>query len=85
MERILLKMETLNNHQEEELTARLGVLAKSLHNSVDTKIVLKGGNWYSEGNVFWNGRPVCNDGWKSTSQQPHVVCRSLGFETVNIN
>ena len=81
--RILTKMEAHNNHQEEELTTRLGALAKSLHNSVDTKIVLKGGDWYSEGNVFWNGKPVCDDGWNSTSKQPNVVCRSLGFETVN--
>ena len=84
---LLKKVEALNDRirqiEDLKLTARLGALAKSLHNSVDTNIVLKGGDWYSEGNVFWNGKPVCDDGWNSTSKQPNVVCRSLGFETVD--
>ena len=81
--RILTKVEALSNYQDEEPT-RLTALAKSLQKSADTKIILKGGDWYSKGNVFWNGKPVCDDGWNSTSKQQEVVCRSLGFETVDI-
>ena len=60
-------------------------LSQSLQKSAETKIVLKGGDWYSKGNVFWNGKPVCDDGWDSNdATQAQVVCRSLGFKTVSI-
>ena len=76
-------MENLSNYQEDEPN-RLTELSKSLQKSAETKIVLKGGDWYSKGNVFWNGKPVCDDGWNSTTTQAQVVCRSLGFKKVNI-
>ena len=81
--RIQTKVETLSNYQENE-PKKITELSKSLQKSAETKIVLKGGDWYSKGNVFWNGKPVCDDGWNSTTTQAQVVCRSLGFKTVNI-
>ena len=61
-------------------------LSQSLQKSAETKIVLKGGDWYSKGNVFWNGKPVCDDGWDSNdATQAQVVCRSLGFRGYNLH
>ena len=73
----------LHNRLSDEESNRL-VMSKSMQTAVETGVVLKGGDWHSFGNVYVNGKPVCDDGWNSTSNQPAVVCRSLGFRTVNI-
>ena len=42
------------------------------------KICLIGGQGDHEGNVYFEGKPVCDDGW--TFADAHVVCRTLGFK-----
>ena len=39
-------------------------------------IQLRGGSSASEGNVFINGQPVCDDYWDS--RDARVACRMLG-------
>ena len=41
------------------------------------KLTLRGGSRPSEGNVFFNGEPVCDDKWGNS--EANVVCRELGF------
>ena len=42
----------------------------------DTKIELKGGSRGNEGNVYVNGKPVCDDMWDK--KDAIVACRMLG-------
>ena len=39
-------------------------------------ITLVGGSTTNEGNVFVNGKPVCDDAWDDTDAL--VTCRTLG-------
>ena len=41
------------------------------------KIELRGGSHHTEGNVFVNGKPVCDDMWDE--KDATVACRMLGF------
>merc|ERR1712106_380323 len=51
---------------------------KDEHNdNKDGKIELKGGSSSEEGNVFVNGKPVCDDMWDR--KDATVACRMLGF------
>ena len=43
----------------------------------DTKIELRGGSNRKEGNVFINGKPVCDDMWDK--KDATVACRMLGW------
>ena len=49
----------------------------------EDKICLIGGENEAEGNVFFGGKPVCDDGW--TFADAHVVCQSLGFKAADIS
>ena len=42
-----------------------------------SKIELRGGSRRTEGNVFVNGKPVCDDMWDK--KDATVACRMLGF------
>ena len=42
-----------------------------------SKICLIGGSGPHEGNIYFEGKPICDDGW--TFANAHVVCTSLGF------
>merc|ERR1719312_2042172 len=44
-----------------------------------TKIELKGGSSRNEGNVFLNGKPVCDDMWDK--KDATVACRMLGYKS----
>eukprot|EP00092_Neocalanus_flemingeri_P030752 GFUD01033395.1.p1 GENE.GFUD01033395.1~~GFUD01033395.1.p1 ORF type:complete len:725 (+),score=108.76 GFUD01033395.1:33-2207(+) len=44
---------------------------------VNNMITLQGGSVPSEGNVFVNGKPVCDDGWDTN--EAAVACRMLGY------
>lgn len=68
---------------EDNLNMRLGILETGLGDLEKRKtsdITLKGGDFWSYGNVFINGGPVCDDHW--TSNEAMVVCKSLGFRMV---
>jgi len=43
------------------------------------KICLIGGDSDNEGNVYFEGRPICDDGW--TFADAHVVCTALGYQS----
>ena len=45
--------------------------------STKSKIELRGGSSNSEGNVFVNGQPVCDDMWDKNDAD--VACRMLGY------
>eukprot|EP00092_Neocalanus_flemingeri_P006029 GFUD01006497.1.p1 GENE.GFUD01006497.1~~GFUD01006497.1.p1 ORF type:complete len:1454 (-),score=172.81 GFUD01006497.1:158-4519(-) len=47
-------------------------------NTDNLPIELRGGNSTSEGNVFVNGKPVCDEGWGVN--EAAVTCRLLGFQ-----
>ena len=47
------------------------------HNSQDGIIELHGGKVPREGNVFIDGRPVCDDSWDLSDAI--VTCRMLGY------
>ena len=42
-----------------------------------TKVELRGGSRRNEGNVFVNGKPVCDDMWDKNDAT--VACRMLGY------
>ena len=68
---------------EDKLGKRLGILENGvgdLEKRKTSDITLKGGDFWSNGNVFINGGPVCDDHW--TSKEAMVVCKSLGFRMV---
>ena len=70
---------------EDKLGKRLGILENGLGDLEKRKtsdITLKGGDFWSSGNVFINGGPVCDDHW--TSNEAMVVCKSLGFRMVRV-
>jgi len=46
---------------------------------IGTLVTLQGGSLDSEGNVFINGQPVCDDAWDDTDAG--VVCRQLGYSS----
>ena len=46
------------------------------------KVELRGGTSRKEGNVFVNGKPVCDDMWDKDDAT--VVCRMLGYDSVFI-
>ena len=49
----------------------------------DAKIELKGGSSPMEGNVFVNGKPVCDDLWDDDDAT--VACRMLGYYFILID
>ena len=47
------------------------------HDHDHSKIELRGGSSPAEGNVFMNGKPVCDDMWDKNDAT--VACRMLGY------
>ena len=82
------RIDSVDSESVEEhlhLGKRLEILENGLGDLEKRKtsdIALKGGDFWSSGNVFINGGPVCDDHW--TSNEAMVVCKSLGFRMVRV-
>ena len=45
-------------------------------------VCIRGGSC-STGNVFFRGKPICDDGWDL--QDANVICRQLGFQKAKLH
>jgi len=72
----------LNASQEEISNLKRDL--KKIHQVINSRqgIELRGGSSWMEGNLFVDGKPVCDDQWQTNlhgNQNAGVVCRMLGF------
>merc|ERR1711892_405105 len=69
-------------HQKRDNCGRkegAGVICSGSRKEAKTKVELRGGSRRNEGNVFVNGKPVCDDMWDKNDAT--VACRMLGYKS----
>ena len=73
---------SLQNKDELSLQNSFKSDFEKLEKRMKANLVLRGGDSWSNGNVFINGGPVCDDEWAVNNNNAKVVCTSLGFRQV---
>jgi len=78
------KVDMASMHSQIRLLSEQVVNEEKIHQVINSRqgIELRGGTSWMEGNLFVDGKPVCDDRWETVrygNQNAGVVCRMLGF------